>query len=59
MNIYWKNPPINMDFTTAGNWAQSEVPGAGDIAELTFSGGTAIVSAAAAVTVLVLAQLCT
>jgi len=52
MNIYWKNPPINMDFTTAGNWAQSEVPGAGDIAELTFSGGTAIVSAAAAVTVL-------
>jgi hypothetical protein len=52
MNIYWKNPPLNLDFTSAGNWVQNAVPGAGDIAELTPPGVTAIVSAASPVTVL-------
>ena len=35
MNIYWKNPPVGVDFATAINWVQDVVPGASDIAEMT------------------------
>ena len=49
MNIYWKNTVPSGSFTTAGNWVQGVVPGAGDIAELTPS---AFVNATSAVTVL-------
>jgi hypothetical protein len=51
MNIYWKNATTGL-FTDPNNWVQGVVPGAGDIAELTSTGTTAIVSAASPVTVL-------
>jgi hypothetical protein len=51
MNIYWKNATTGL-FTDPNNWVQGVVPGAGDIAELTSTCATAIVSAASPVTVL-------
>jgi hypothetical protein len=50
MSIYWKNPPVGVDFATAINWVQDVVPGASDIAEMTHSG--IVVSATSPVTVL-------
>jgi hypothetical protein len=44
MNIYWKSTVSNGSFTSAGNWVQGVVPGAGDVAELTTSGVRATVS---------------